>query len=121
MTPAGARPDPEPTTPGPRLVDPASVPELMVVLDAVRRGAKLARFVLLTGVCSRQHVLYQVLRTTAGPVLLADAGGRRGACRVGDLGDWDYLRLQCRHATANVYGRTVRADLTSGVVRSVVA
>jgi hypothetical protein len=97
-----------------QLRDPTTIPELLVVLDAVRGGAKLSPFRRLTVVCDRQHELAMVLDTTAGPVLVSEMRGRHGAIRLGELGDQDAVRVQCKCSTRGLWGAWLRWKLKNG-------
>jgi hypothetical protein len=103
-----------------QLAEPASVPELIAVLDAARRGARLRRFRLLDIACRNGHRLAQVLATAAGPVLLGEQHGRAGAVRLDPLDpDNDLIGLQCRCTTETVPVNWISGQLARRARRAV--
>ena len=92
----------------------------MAVLDAVRCGARLSRFRLLDISCRNGHRLGQVLATAAGPVLLGEQHGRRGAVPLSALDpDNDIIGLRCRCTTETVAVNWISGCLAEHVRRAV--
>jgi hypothetical protein len=88
------------------LADPASIPELTTIANAVAHGAKLSSFRLLDVACGKQHRLAQVIATTAGPVLYAggrdDARGKLGALVLEGLEPSVRVCVMCECRAANL-------------------
>lgn len=109
------------------LADPASIPELMVVLEAIRNGARRSRLRQLTIACPNNHWLAEVYPTAAGPVILGrDTSGRYGAVRLADLRPQGHpegsqrVKVGCKCSTARfLHGGTVDFWLKAGKRRAV--
>ncbi len=83
------------------VVDPSTIPELEVVL----RAGRLSRFRALDVACRRNARLAQVLRTGAGPILLARTPHWE---RAAGRGDWLAVRFNHEHPPGIEDGVTVQ-------------
>jgi hypothetical protein len=96
--------------------DPATIPELMVVLGAIRRGGPgtRARLRRLDVPCRNNHRLAEVFQTTAGPVALGLSRSSSPG-HVVDIGSPSTRDLVARRSRR----RAVAALVTTGDVEAV--